>query len=125
MASHTSYKRIVCKKCGKPRERVTKEGEEISTGGSNKGKWAHSQDKNVQGWKMVARAKYAIGWTDCGCNAGWEAGIVLDPFMGSGTTAVVAENLNRRWIGIEINPQYCEMAKQRILRETRQRRLPI
>jgi len=61
-----------------------------------------------------------IGWTDCGCNAGWESGIVLDPFMGSGTVAVVAERLNRRWIGIEINPEYCEIAKRRILKETRQ-----
>ncbi len=42
-----------------------------------------------------------IGWTDCGCNAGWESGIVLDPFISSGTVAVVAERLGRRWIGIE------------------------
>jgi len=50
------------------------------------------------------------GWTDCGCNAGWEAGIVLDPFMGSGTTAIVAQGLGRNWIGIELNPEYIEMA---------------
>ena len=43
-----------------------------------------------------------------------EGDIVLDPFIGSGTTAVVCERLNRRWIGIEINPEYCEIAKQRI-----------
>lgn len=41
--------------------------------------------------------------------------LVLDPFIGSGTTAVVCEKLNRRWIGIEINPEYCEITKQRIL----------
>ena len=41
--------------------------------------------------------------------------LVLDPFIGSGTTAVVAEKLNRRWIGIEISPKYSEIAKQRIL----------
>jgi len=40
--------------------------------------------------------------------------IILDHFMGSGTTAVVAEKLGRRWIGIEINSEYCEIAKQRI-----------
>ncbi|MCD6108906.1 MAG: hypothetical protein J7J89_05515, partial [Thermoplasmata archaeon] len=56
----------------------------------------------------------AIGWTDCGCNAGWEPGVVLDPFMGSGTVAVVAERLGRRWIGIELNPDYCEIAKKRL-----------
>ena len=49
-----------------------------------------------------------------------DGGIVLDPFMGSGTTAVVAEKLNRRWIGIEINEEYCKIAKQRILKEPKQ-----
>ena len=37
--------------------------------------------------------------------------------MGSGTVAVVAERLNRRWIGIELNEEYCEIAKRRLLRE--------
>ena len=45
--------------------------------------------------------------------------IVLDPFMGSGTTAVVAEKLNRKWIGVELNPKFCEVAKQRILKITK------
>jgi len=40
--------------------------------------------------------------------------IVLDPFIGSGTTAVACEKLGRRWIGIEISQEYCEIAKQRI-----------
>jgi len=43
-----------------------------------------------------------------------EGDIILDPFLGSGTTAVACEKLNRRWIGIEINPEYCEIAKRRI-----------
>lgn len=42
------------------------------------------------------------------------AKIILDPFMGSGTTALVAKNLNRNFIGIDISPEYCEMAKQRL-----------
>lgn len=41
--------------------------------------------------------------------------IVLDPYFGSGTVGVVCEKFNRRWIGIEINPKYCEIAKERIL----------
>jgi site-specific DNA-methyltransferase (adenine-specific)/modification methylase len=40
--------------------------------------------------------------------------IVLDPFIGSGTTAVVAQRLGRRWIGIENNPTYYEAALRRI-----------
>jgi len=46
-----------------------------------------------------------------------ESGIVLDPFMGSGTTAIVAERLGRKWVGVELNPEYCEIAKRRILSE--------
>jgi len=41
-------------------------------------------------------------------------GVVFDPFMGSGTTALTAEILNREWIGAEISSQYCKMAQKRI-----------
>ena len=40
--------------------------------------------------------------------------LILDPFLGSGTTAVAAERLKRRWIGIEIEEKYCQIAKERI-----------
>ena len=43
-----------------------------------------------------------------------EGGIVLDPFIGSGTTAVVAEKLKRNWLGIELNPKYTQLAEERI-----------
>jgi DNA modification methylase len=43
-----------------------------------------------------------------------ENGIVLDPFIGSGTTALVAKKLNRNFIGIELNPEYIRLAKNRI-----------
>jgi len=43
-----------------------------------------------------------------------EGDLVLDPFMGSGTTAVVAESLNRRWIGIEKEQKYIDMAIARV-----------
>lgn len=43
-----------------------------------------------------------------------ENGIVLDPFIGSGTTAVVALKQNKRFIGIELNPEYVKMAENRI-----------
>jgi DNA modification methylase len=41
-------------------------------------------------------------------------GIVLDPFMGSGTTALVARKLVRHFVGIELNPEYIQMAQRRI-----------
>lgn len=43
-----------------------------------------------------------------------ENGIVLDPFVGSGTTAVVAKRLNRKYVGIDSNAEYCEMALDRL-----------
>lgn len=39
---------------------------------------------------------------------------IFDPFMGSGTTGVACKELNRRFIGIEINKEYYEIAKRRI-----------
>ncbi len=46
-----------------------------------------------------------------------EQGIVLDPFMGSGTTGIVARKLNRNYIGCELNQDYVEMAERRIWNE--------
>jgi site-specific DNA-methyltransferase (adenine-specific) len=41
--------------------------------------------------------------------------LVFDPFLGSGTTAVVAEKLGRRWVGVEIDPLYCCLAQKRLM----------
>jgi site-specific DNA-methyltransferase (adenine-specific) len=46
-----------------------------------------------------------------GCPAG---GVVLDPFAGSGTVPVVARRLSRQYIGIDCEPEYCEMARRRL-----------
>jgi len=40
--------------------------------------------------------------------------LVFDPFMGSGTTAVAAKELNRNFLGCEIEAKYCEVAQKRI-----------
>lgn len=46
-----------------------------------------------------------------------EGGVVLDCFMGSGTTAVVSERMGRTWIGTEQNPEYCRTIIDRVLKE--------
>lgn len=43
-----------------------------------------------------------------------ESGVVLDPFVGSGTTAVVAQKLGRHYVGIDINPAYATLAQSRL-----------
>jgi len=48
------------------------------------------------------------------CIASTHASVVLDPFMGSGTTAVAAQSLGRNWIGIDISEDYCRMANERV-----------
>ncbi|MEI6872618.1 MAG: site-specific DNA-methyltransferase, partial [Verrucomicrobiota bacterium] len=42
------------------------------------------------------------------------ANLILDPFMGSGTTAIAAKKLGRSFVGIEISPEYIDLAKRRL-----------
>ena len=50
----------------------------------------------------------------CGCKPEWQPGLVLDPFLGSGTTAVAAERQGRHWLGVELNPDFAITAEDRI-----------
>lgn len=50
-------------------------------------------------------------------------GTVLDPFMGSGTVGLVTEKLNRKWRGIEIKPEYCQLIERRVYNEAVQMKL--
>jgi site-specific DNA-methyltransferase (adenine-specific) len=43
-----------------------------------------------------------------------QGGMVLDPFLGSGTTALVARRLGRHFVGIDCSPSYCEIARRRL-----------
>jgi len=56
------------------------------------------------------------GWTN-------EGDKVLDPFLGSGTTAVVCEKLNRLWTGIEIDEKWCKIAIERVSKVNKQAKL--
>lgn len=50
----------------------------------------------------------------CECDAAWQPGLVLDPFMGAGSTAVAARTVGRDWLGIELNSTYRDLALTRI-----------
>jgi DNA modification methylase len=110
---------FVCNKCGKAREKIYKSIDDRHwTERQRPTKKAlllnQSGQRNDLGSSFQTKQIEFIGYSDCGCNAGFSPGIVLDPFMGSGTTAVVAKKLGRNYIGIEINPDYVKMAEKRI-----------
>jgi site-specific DNA-methyltransferase (adenine-specific) len=71
--------------------------------------WRRSALRTVGHLAVAGRLEPA-----CTCRAEHRPGLVLDPFMGSGTTAVVAERLGREWIGVEINPEFADIATRRI-----------
>lgn len=54
--------------------------------------------------EFVGAPRQATGWTDCGCGAAWAPGVVLDPFMGTGTTLRVARAMGRSAIGVDLRP---------------------
>jgi DNA modification methylase len=76
---------------------------------------ADINSRNEMGFNRVTHLGWAPG---CRCAAGEpRAATILDPFLGSGTTALVADRLGRDAIGIELNPEYARMARERIERD--------
>jgi DNA modification methylase len=58
--------------------------------------------------------KLIVNCIKAGCP---EGGTVLDPFMGSGTTAAVAQKLGKNYVGIELNPEYVKISERKLKRE--------
>ena len=82
-------------------------GKDRNNQGSNRGEDGH-----------LASGRYDVtttGWLpSCTCDAGRVPATVFDPFGGSGTVGIVAEELGRRSVITEISPEYCRMARERI-----------
>jgi hypothetical protein len=108
----------VCPKCGKARVRVMER--------TSKGK-SYAVEKSLVKRDDGLRTGFSgyddgsscptfqtTGWTDCGCGAGFVGGVVLDPFVGSGTTCEVAYHLGRTAWGIDASTKYLDMAKERV-----------
>ena len=114
-----------CGKCGAPLERVI---ERVGESTTEKSKRLGNDNKRGDGGKLVTqsldysgrhdsniREVETIAWQPtCKCSAEKVPCIVLDCFSGSGTTGEVAVKLGRRYIGIDLNKKYLELAKKRI-----------
>lgn len=79
------------------------------------------EENNCENWKIAKKfcpdgqpIGFFINWIKYLTNIN---DVVLDPFMGSGTTAIACKQLDRYYIGFEINPEYCEIAKKRLSNE--------
>jgi len=121
----------VCPKCKKPWARVAaKQPVNVRSHRILQGKARDSVDTGLGKWKPApafARtgvqfewAVETLGWQPtCKCGlpeSECEPGIVLDPFLGSGTTCIVAKELGRKSIGIELSEDYCRLSSYRIAR---------
>jgi DNA modification methylase len=132
-----------CPECGAPWERVKEtryepHGESAKSGGDyagerSSGNLSHGRFRPQEmPYGRATRIDITLGWRPtCECKETMVNGItmealedshppepvpcvVLDPFMGSGTVGVVAVRHGRNWLGIELNPEYAEMARRRI-----------
>ena len=115
---------FVCSKCGKAREKIIETTyEKIVESKPLKGGITSSSMNDGAGQKIggLNNRKHGIGasfkesgYSSCSCNAPFNPGIVMDIFMGSGTTAKVAKDLKRDWIGIELNGDYVQLVNERV-----------
>jgi len=118
--------KLVCMECGRAREKIyegtSSQAFNIRVRDVKKNKIKYldrkANEKEIKNYKEgvthVGEGRKFIGYSECGCNAGFSPGVVLDPFMGSGTTGLVAKKTGRKFIGIEVNPKYIEIAEKRI-----------
>lgn len=120
-----------CAACGAPWRRKTKTDTEYKGGSgaagrtaeevNGSGKWAGKQyGKNIKLGPVTTTT--TTGW-EPSCECGAEdvvPCIVLDPFMGSGTTAIVAASEGRDYLGCDLNSEYAAIAEARIARSARQ-----
>jgi len=127
----------VCARCGTPYERKIEKNEEksgvdkntlMNMGADKEGEYRGEGKVDEKGMaespsdtkrrilESKKKSREQVGWEKkCDCDTDeTKPGVVLDPFMGAGTTAIAAEEFGRRWIGIEIGEEYAEMARERI-----------
>lgn len=127
--------RGVCMLCGAPWKRIVRPTEDYAKLlAANLGK-NHNKDRaedlrtgrygtGLERHHNICPDYRTVGWEKtCKCLLGGPVpAVVLDPFIGSGTTAVVAERMGRDWVGIELSADYAHAAGRRIERAREKRR---
>lgn len=124
----SSCPKEICTKCGSPRERILQDMKQLTPEQEKELKDQREKQQQyiaegggrgrVPNGDLVNTEKVTVGWTKCNCGAPFAPGVVLDPFSGSGTTCLVAKEEGRRFIGFDINPVYCDMARNRLAKVT-------
>jgi hypothetical protein len=124
----------VCAECGEPWRRRVERSREFLSGSGKAGhipQGKHPAGIQGGGETLDVRRGPTLRTRDlglfpgCDCAAGTRPGIVLDPFLGSGTVGVVALKHGRDFAGCDLNPTYCAMAEKRIGHEREKARLPL
>jgi hypothetical protein len=102
---------------------MRKMGEAVPTGEAGSGSAARSYGESAdrpgshigRGVPWAPSVAPMLGWEpSCVCAAETAPCVVLDPFGGAGTTALVARRTGRRFVHIELNPAYMEIARRRV-----------
>ena len=117
---------FVCVKCGNPKILDLDYSDKYSAQwGERKSNAQKFRDKRDMPQKIIKNVNVkSFGYKPtCSCNSGFNGGIVLDPFFGSGTTGLVALKQNKSFVGIELNKDYIEIANKRLKPFLEQRKL--
>ena len=117
-----SSERGACPSCGAPHERMVSEPEPTGEPGSGNNERKHGSDvdrpgSNIgRGVPWVPTTTRTLGWRQgCDCPPAEPVPcLVLDPFGGAGTTALVARRAGRRFVHVELNPEYLAIAQRRL-----------
>ena len=105
----------VCRECGAPWVRVVEtQYRQHEHWFGSKQDARHSRGNAGNGYNEPVDRRTVDWQPTCACDAETGPATVLDPFVGSGTTVAVAQQLGRRGVGIDLNPAYLELAKKRI-----------
>lgn len=129
--------RRVCRTCGQPSRRLQSKPDYVPSESYRGGaEWADTERvaDGVNQWvgakgarASLVRSTTTVGWSTCGCpgteqtrddgfhdGAGWRAGVVLDPYAGTGTSLLVATGHGREAVGVDLDGRNAALAEERL-----------